>query len=528
MLVDGNGRPLKAAPAPASRSVSVPATHHAAASHASQELAGWLPALVSADRASLWERDTVAARIRDLARNDGWAAGSIRRELDNVVGASFRLSYKPDWRALGQTAEWAQEFSAAVEGLWRLWTMDPGFYCDLQRQLPFPGVLGQAYRHYAVDGDAIAILPWRPGRGTAWATTVQVVHPDRLSNPNGMPAGRLMRGGVELDEDGAAVAFHFRDSHPTDRWADDAGTLIWTRIPRETEWGRPNVVHFFDKDEADQHRGVGRLTAVVERLKMLTTYDRVELQAAVINAIFAAYVESPFDHEMLQEALADDRLSPYQELRAQFHEGRGITVGGARLATLFPGERINTLQPARPAAQFDAFEAAVLRNVAAGIGLSYEQVSADWSRVNYSSARAALLEVWRTLSARRESFARGFATPIFAAWLEETIDAGMVELPPGAPEYWDARAAWTRCRWIGPGRGWVDPTKEAQAAQMRMDAGLSTLEAECAEQGLDWEEVLEQRQIERDRMLALGLPLPPWAANLGRPEPAPREDGSIA
>ena len=30
------------------------------------------------------------------------------------------------------------------------------------------------------------------------------------------------------------------------------------------------------------------------------------------------------------------------------------------------------------------------------------------------------------------------------------------------------RYAYTRCKWIGQGRGWVDPVKEAQACQIRM------------------------------------------------------------
>ena len=38
-----------------------------------------------------------------------------------------------------------------------------------------------------------------------------------------------------------------------------------------------------------------------------------------------------------------------------------------------------------------------------------------------------------------------------------------------------------------------------------MDTGISTLEDECAEQGKDWEETLEQRARERDRMAKLGL-----------------------
>lgn len=51
----------------------------------------------------------------------------------------------------------------------------------------------------------------------------------------------------------------------------------------------------------------------------------------------------------------------------------------------------------------------------------------------------------------------------------------------------------------------VDPVKEAQASQIRMEAGLSTLEDECASQGLDWEEVLMQRVRELKRMKELGL-----------------------
>ena len=38
-----------------------------------------------------------------------------------------------------------------------------------------------------------------------------------------------------------------------------------------------------------------------------------------------------------------------------------------------------------------------------------------------------------------------------------------------------------------------------------MNIGLSTLEAECAGQGLDWEEVLEQRAREKAKLTELGL-----------------------
>jgi capsid protein len=47
---------------------------------------------------------------------------------------------------------------------------------------------------------------------------------------------------------------------------------------------------------------------------------------------------------------------------------------------------------------------------------------------------------------------------------------------------------------------------------LRLDAALSTMEREAAEQGLDWEEVLTQRAREAVRAKELGLAGPQVAA----------------
>ena len=83
---------------------------------------------------------------------------------------------------------------------------------------------------------------------------------------------------------------------------------------------------------------------------------------------------------------------------------------------------------------------------------------------------------------------------------------------PCPPDFVDARAAYSRARWMGPGRGWVDPVAEKKGAILGLDAGLSTLEIEVGENvGEDWEEVLDQRQREIESCLKRGLPLPSWA-----------------
>lgn len=267
-----------------------------------------------------------------------------------------------------------------------------------------------------------------------------------------------------------------------------------------------SVVHAFEPGRAGQYRGVSVLAPIIKRLRMLGRYDEAELQAAVLNAVMAAFVESPFDHDQFASALGGgEELSAYQQQRLDYYQAAPINVGGAKIAFTFPGEKVTLTKPSHPNSVFEAFERASLRNIASAMGMTYEQLSMDWGQVNYSSACAALLEVWRGFAARKEHFAQAFMAPIYAAWLEEAIDRRIIRLPKGAPDFAEAKAAYCSAKWIGPGRGWVDPHKEATAATERLAAGLSTLERECAEQGEDYLETIQQRARERKEMLALGL-----------------------
>lgn len=500
-----------------------------AADSFSDQMANWQPALWSPDNEINIYRDRIVSRMRDLARNDGWASGTITRVLDNAVGANYRPIFKPDYRMLrlitgnkAFDATWADEYGKVIEAHWRSWANDPGRYCDVERKQTVSQMLRLGFRHKLLDGDSLLILQYRrdrlgPGRGQ-YATTVQVVDPDRLSNPQQNFDMPNIRGGVEIDADGAPVAYHIREAHIGDWWSG-AKTMTWQRILRETSWGRPIVIHDFDMERGSQHRGVGILAPIVQRLKMLIKYDESELEAAILNAIFGAYVESPYDAQMVSSALGDtgfgdgDELSAYQTQRTEYYQDKRLNLqNGVRIPHLFPNEKIVTLDAARPTSNFDGFESAVLRNIAAATGLSTQQVTQDWSDVNYSSARAAMLEAWKTLTRRRDDFATGTAQPVASAFVEEIHSIESLPLPSGAPDFLEAKAAYCRARWMGPGRGWVDPVAEKKGAILGLDAGLSTLEMEVAENaGEDWEEVMDQRKREIDACLERGLPLPSWA-----------------
>ena len=304
---------------------------------------------------------------------------------------------------------------------------------------------------------------------------------------------KTLRGGIEIDRYGAPVAYYIRKDHPGDLWA---GTASWERIAAFTPFGRRRVLHVHDITRIGQSRGKPVLTSIMPMFKMLDHYERSELQAAIVNAMIAAFIETPMDAESINELFggsSDDYLNANKDWQVKLEGGSIIPV--------FPGDKVAPFTPSRPNSAYGSFVENLLRHIGTGLNIPYELLLKDFSKTNYSSARSALLEAWRYFNGRRQWLSTYWATPVYELWLEEAVNKGLVE----TPDFYENRYAYTRCKWIGPGRGWVDPVKEAQACQIRMEIGLSTLENECAGQGLDWEEVLEQRAMEKAKLAELGL-----------------------
>jgi lambda family phage portal protein len=473
----------------------------------SQELGGWHPSLTSPAGQTWGERDALVARIQDITRNNGFAAGAQQTLVDSVVGARWRLAARPNWRALGLDFKASREWSRQVEAKWHSFANDPGCFMDAERRQRFSGMLATQFNTWFLAGEHCSIGKWIPeriGPGQArFATAVQLIDPDRLSNPYMGPELPNQRQGVQLGEFGEPVGYHIRDAHPAD-WPMAAAAVTWTYVPRETGWGRPVFVHGFEVKRPGQVRGVPAAASIVEALRLQDVYERGEAAQAILNALYATTLETEFgglDPELVAEIFGKDPNSN-QILPANVD----MTLRGAKVPVLPPGVHLKFNSPARPgASQFAQFEESVLRRIAAGLGLSYEQVSRDYTRTNYSSSRAAFAEAWKFMQGRSAFMANSCADVWYALWLEEAVAMGDVEMPAGVPDFWEARADWLGCRWIGPGKGYVDEVKETQASVMKVDANLSTLEDEVAEQGGDWQENIEQRAFENDILKEFGL-----------------------
>lgn len=500
-LLGPDGRPIQAA------------THHYGADLVAPELRGWHPPPVSADAELLEEHERLIARTHDMIRNHGIASGAVQTHLDNIIGGGLRLSAKPDYRALGQSVDWAREWQRQVETKFRLFANDVDCYCDAARKKSLSGMIAQGYRSYLTTFEILVSVEWLNRPNAKYRTAFQMIDPLRLSNPEGAPNTDRLRNGVELGLMGDPIAYHISSALETDpfQWGQ---LRTWQRIPRETAWGRPMIIHIFDEERPGQSRGKGGVVSVLAKMKMLEKFEQSTLQAAILNAMYAAVIESSMDWDSIGPAigartsqnaqkLSNDQIWSYMQARAGWHQEGHVRYNGVKIPHLYPGENLKLLSPQHPSAAFSSFEEATLRHMARGLNLSYEQLAGDYSKTNYSSARAALLETWRFFAGRRKQIAGRLATLMYACWLEEAIAMGEVTVPPGAPSFYEAKTAWTQCEWIGPGRGHIDPQKEAIATETELGNFMTTLEKECAERGLDWEEVLEQRAVEIKRMQEL-------------------------
>ena len=168
------------------------------------------------------------------------------------------------------------------------------------------------------------------------------------------------------------------------------------------------------------------------------------------------------------------------------------------------GKDVKTINPLRSNSQFEAFVNTSIMVIASSMGIPKEVLVKKYEN-NYTAARAALLDFWRTVRVYRTQFKDMFNQPIYEQWLAEAVATGRIEAP-GFFEDPATRQAWSGCLWTGASMGHVDPRKEVEAAALRIANNISTQEQEASEyNGNDWAANIRQRKREIEAMREMGL-----------------------
>lgn len=430
-------------------------------------------------------------RSRDQMRNAPMATGALNTDVLHVIGSG--LSYTPaiNPRRLGISEARAQEWTQDTKERFAAWAASPD--CDLRRQLDFYSLTELAYRTWLESGDGFVLTPivQRNGRDTL---ALQLLEADRISTPRGKRDGLELQDGVKLDPNtGESLAIFISKYHPGDfRYGN---VQEWTEVAIRGETGRRNVLHLLDVVRPGQVRGVPWIAPILEPLKQLGKWTDAEINAAVVSSVFSVFVKMDVDAfaELFDEQSQNRIVNESQKWSGALDTGKAVN--------LLPGEEITTATPGRPNPEFDPFFQAIIAQLGVSLGMPKEVLMMHFQS-SYTAARGALLMAWRRFFQRREKTAKLFCQPVLELWLANEVASGRIAAPGffSSPEI---KAAWCASTWTGDGPGSVDPVKEVTAAKMRVELGISTLQAESiAFDGQDWEGKHRQRakEVELQRL----------------------------
>jgi lambda family phage portal protein len=469
------------------------------------------PPVRSAQTESDQYRDKGLRNARDSERNSELVRGALDRKSNTVVGPDLRPNPAPDIVWLNQDTDWMLEYQQSASSAFQEWANDLFCRNDAEGHYNFGGLMWQGFRTLAgPDAEVLGYIGHDRERadrlGAKWGTFVHLLDPDRLSTPNWYVEGskredqpRIIKG-REVDEHGYWSALHVHVGHP-----GDAGEQRWEKIPRMTDHGRPMGLHWFFKRRAGLQRAITTLAAVLSTVDMLSQHSKASLQTAVSHSYLAAYLKTTMSPEQAaahmrpsSENGVDENGNPLSEydLKLDAYDELDLKFGNKRLPILGPNDELKFESLEGSAIDYDPFRNAFLRELASALNISFEQLSLNFSLSSYSSTRSALLEAWKQITFERTMFTKHFASLIYDAVIEEAFALGILVEPRGAPAFYEARQAYTRCTWTGPGMGWVDPLKEIEATKGRMGAGVSTLQRESSSQGGNWVEDILQRSVE--------------------------------
>lgn len=486
-----------------------------------QLLNGWTPPVRRAAEDIKASGQQAMARAVDALHNSGWLSGAIESIVALTIGNGLQLDAQPDHHQLGWSLEDRNEWAALVERRWKTWSTTP-LECDAAGRLTIAQMTSVAMKTWFAHGEYIATTEYVPRAGATTGTKINMVDPVALSR---YETTKQADQGIITDAYGMPLQYIFTYRNPR-TMAEKKKT-----VDARTATGRPQVCHVFDGGPT-QRRGI---TPLAPALKVVKQYDQLAdatLTTTLLQTIFAATIKSTMPSEEVFDALrtedetegtSPNLLSLYMSEAAAWYKNSSIDLGNhGRIAHLLPNEQLDFQGALTPNGMYEPFSKGLLREIARCLPCTFETFTGDYQGATYSSVRMATSEHWPIFLYRREHIASRLPQHAYETWLEEEIITGRIPFPGGHPAFVKHRTAATRSAWRGPARPTADDEKSVAAQVSRLRAGLSNFAHECAENGLDWEENLNQIARERTLAARLGLDLS------GMPPPLPPPPGLSA
>lgn len=447
--------------------------------------ADWQISNGSADSELVSSLTTLRARSRQLVRDASFAKRARVIVVNNVIGTGIGVQAQ----VMTSRDELNTRVNDNIEEVWEEWSQATS--CHTGGRLAFKHLERAAMAQVFDAGECFIRKYFRKFGNSTVPYALELIEAERIADELASPVleartGNEVRMGIEVDSFFRPVAYFIRRRHPSElRFRAGAVDEI-ERVPAD------QIIHLAVVDRWPQTRGEPWLHAAARRLKDLDGYGEAEIVKARKQANESGWIMTPEDADGFADRQDDDSFEEESE--------PGI------YKVLRPGEEVITPPSTSPNSVYEDFVRAMLREIAAGTGASYESLSRDYSQSNYSSSRLALLDdrdLWRFF---QSWFICDFRYIVHKEWLGMAVLAGAItSVSPIAyaldPKKFEA------VRFKPRGWSWIDPTKEVEAYSNAIKDGSMTLTDVIAmtNGGQDIEDVLATRERELKLMKEKGL-----------------------
>lgn len=469
------------------------------ASTTKKSLKGWIAGGGSAVEDIHDNLGTLRIRSRDLYMGVPLATGALKTYRTNVIGSGLTPKPVIDGEALGLTEKQAEALEKKIASEFSIWA--DSVNCDAERLSSFYELQQLVFLNWLMSGDVFSVQKMKKREKWPYKLCIQLIEADRVCTPGSCDGEDItldekIIGGVEVDDDGEVVAYHIAKRHPLSM--RPTATEDWVRVEAfGKRTGRRNILHVMVRERIGSRRGVPILAPVIEALRQLGRYTDAELIAAVVNGYVSVFIET--ESASAEPPIGEQTVPPEERVDAE--DKTSVELSPGAIIDLAPGEKANAVSPGRPNNNFDQFVIAIARQIGAALELPYELLVKQFN-ASYSASRAALLEAWKAFSEWRDWMVEKFCQPIYEEWMAEAVAIGRIK----APGYFSdpaIRACYTKAQWYGPTQGQLDPVKEVEAAEKRVQSGFSTRTKEAMElTGTDFQDNIKTRRREDELMQA--------------------------
>lgn len=434
----------------------------------------WITSGTSANAEISGAGNRLRERSRDLVRNNCYGSKAVEIFVGNAIGTGITAQARTS----------SERLNKQIMAAWNEWCQ----FCDADGDLDFYGLQALAARAMYESGECFILFRDRGLSSTMRVPLqLQILEADFLDTAKSTVGenGNTIRQGIEFDKQNRRVAYWMWPQHPGEMIVGKA-SFQSVRVPADM------VVHVFRKLRPGQTRGVTAYAPSMVRMRDLDGYDDAELWRKKIEACFAAFVvqnngsDGPIIGNVVSKAASGGTSGEPQRVE-QFRPGM--------IEYLHPGEDIRFGNPTSDG-NYESYERVQLHAIAAGLGITYEQLTGDLSQVNYSSLRAGLLEFRSLIEMLRwQVFIPKVCAPVWRRFIERAFIAGEISKIDYA------------VTWTPPKFEMIDPLKDAQADTMMMRNGTLTLKEAIARHGFDPEQQLQEIADTAQKLDAYGLVL---------------------